>query len=721
MGDNFFGVEPFVRGFLSSASDYIGKKIADGFYKMACETPVFIDPGDIFAGLHKKEIGIYYYFGSGISVNEEFIDDKIKNNPEFAAELTEMKNAMIKLSASRLSEESRDEAERAAAYNMSCWGGVWGGHSNPDYGLLASVGTDGLREKAERYKKANPGKDEYYESIIVTLNAVDKFAERLSEKAGEMSLGASPDDQKKLLRIAETLAVVPKKPSYDFFSACQAFWLAFTFDGIDSPGRFDQFMYPFYLVSDKNDRRYCLEALWRLFHKTRAWNLCISGSDEFFNDETNELSYEILEVAQKYKYQTPNITMRVHRNTPEKLYEKAAEVLAGGIGMPALYNDETVCNALEALNIPTADSHDYCMNGCNQIDIMGKSHMGLEDGEVSLIKCLEYALFDGVCQITGERVGLKTGDAEEFITFNDLYSAYKKQVEYVTDLCINMANKSQKIFADYAPNPYRSALLEGCVESGTDYKSGGALYNHGQVLAEGIADTADSLAAIKHFAYETKMIPMREMLDALKNDFEGYDTIFGELKNFKKFGNDDGYVDSFAKDIIDHFFNYLLTKKTFRGGIYGGGCSTYSRAPSYGRMVGATASGKKKGSPLIADSIAAAPGNDVNGPTALINSVLNYDQHLAKSGFVFNIKFDKKLFATDAGKKNFVSLAKAYFKNGGQQLSVNVVSADELRAAKAEPEKYKNLIVRVGGYSDYFINLTEDLKDSVIQRTGYSL
>ena len=213
---------------------------------------------------------------------------------------------------------------------------------------------------------------------------------------------------------------------------------------------------------------------------------------------------------------------------------------------------------------------------------------------------------------------------------------------------------------------------------------------------------------------------MKELTDALDADFIGYEGIYNKLRGFKKFGNDEAYVDDIAKDIIDHFFNYLLTRKTFRGGIYGGGCSTFSRAPNYGAAVGATPSGKRKREPLIADSIAAVPGRDTKGPTALVNSVSKYDQLLAKSGFVFNIKFDKKLFGTEKGKESFMNLTKVYFNNGGQQISVNVVSADDLRAAQAEPEKYGSLIVRVGGYSAYFNSLTKELQDSVIERTEYA-
>ena len=357
------------------------------------------------------------------------------------------------------------------------------------------------------------------------------------------------------------------------------------------------------------------------------------------------------------------------------------------------------------------------MSGCNQIDIFGKSHMGLEDGEVCLAKCLQLALADGVCSITGEFISIRTGDPCSFDTYEKLLCAYKKQVEFVTDSVVKQANDSQRIYARYAPNPHRSILMQGCVEKGLDYKCGGPVYNHGQILTEGIADTVDSLAAIKHYVYDTGKYTMAQLTDALAEDFEGYDELYRDFAGFSKFGNDIEYVDSIYRDVLEHFYRYLMTKRTFRGGIYGGGCSTFQRTARYAEMLGAMPNGKKKDSLIIADSIGSVPGGDTNGPTALINSVLNFEHTLAKSGNALNMKFNKAAFTTPVGKEAFVAVAKTYFAGGGQQLSVNVVSAQELISAQKDPDSYRNIVVRVGGYSEYFVNLPKGLQDNIIKRT----
>jgi formate C-acetyltransferase len=494
--------------------------------------------------------------------------------------------------------------------------------------------------------------------------------------------------------------------------------LVFALDGSDSPGRFDQYMYPAYeKTQNKEEVIDLLDRLWEYFHDHRSWNLCISGSDENWNDESNELTYEILEMVRKKGYNTPNLTCRIHRNTPEKLWDAIADTLAVGTGLPALYNDDVVCTALEKLGIPPEDSHDYCMNGCNQIDILGKSHMGLEDGEVIFTKCLEFALHNGVDAMSGEKISIETGDPIAFTTYESFERAFMDQLEFVTYNACGSANRWQHMRGVFQPHPLRSCLIEGCLEKGRDYRNGGPLYNHGQILAEGIADAGDSLYAIKKLIYDEKKYTMAQLIDALNANFAGYQQLHHDFKSCEKFGNDIPEVDKITARALNRFFTVLKRNRTYRGGVFTGGCSTFNRAAGYGSKTAALPNGKLKGEPLLADSIASTPGRDTHGPTAQIKSVLKYNHIDACSGFVFQNKFEKKLFASEKGKASFIALAKAFFAGGGQQYTVTVVSPEDLIDAKKHPENHKNLIVRVGGYSDYFTNLSEDLQDNVIERT----
>ncbi len=718
-------LEPFARGFLSAEKSSIEYKIASGMLERAKKMPIVIPDDYIFAGCYGKDDSCFvtYNSGCGLHVDEDRYKAAVQKNPDSATELCEIYETMRKLSTNYVIHSKITELDKSIVESKAGWGGGvsdWaGGHSNPDY--MMREGTDGIRKKIAKYRQVNPDKEEFYDALELCLDALDILGERYREKALELSLFSDGARKEQLLRIAKALETVPKGAPRDFFEACQSYWLVFTFDSIDSPGNFDLVMIDYYRRNDEADRREILEGLWQMFNSTRTWNLCISGSDENWNDLTNELSYAILETAKKYKYNTPNLTMRVHRNTPEALWRLAAETIATGIGMPALYNDEVVCKALERFGIPPKHSHMYCMNGCNQIDVYGISHMGLEDGEVSLAKCVELVLTNGKCAITGKEIGLKTGEPQEFVSFEEFFEAYKAQVEHISDCCMRMANMSQRMMAKYCPNPHRSNLIEGCIERGLDMKNRGPLYGHGQILIEGLADAVDSLASIKHFVFEKKKYTLTEVCTALEENFEGYDAMYRDFKNYVKFGNDNQEVDSIYKAVTDHFYMYLPKHKTFRGGVFGAGCSTFQRAAEYGRMHGALPNGKRKAEPLFADSIAATPGFDTNGPTALIKSVLNCDQTWCISGNVMQMKFSKSLFSTDKGNAAFISLAKSYFALGGQQLSINVLSKEELLDAQKNPEAHKNLIVRVGGYSDYFTRLDKGLRENVIARTEIGL
>ena len=622
---------------------------------------------------------------------------------------------IFKNKAKRLYSETTETLNRSGAE----WGGGWGGHSNPDYGRIINFGTDHIRSIIDENRGNHPDEGWFYRSCLYTLDAIDIIGERYRELLFEKAENCeSIADRTLLLRMAKAFETVPQKPAYDFTSAMCSFMLIFALDGSDSPGRFDQYMYPAYLKTDnKEEITDLLERLWDYFHEHRSWNLCISGSDENWNDETNELTYDILAVVRKKGYNTPNLTCRVHKNTPDKLWNEIVDTLALGTGLPALYNDDVVCTALEKIGISSTDSHNYCMNGCNQIDILGKSHMGLEDGEVIFTKCLEFALHNGTDDMTGEKVSVETGDPRDFKTYERFERAFMDQLEYVTYNSCSSANDWQHLRGVYEPHPLRSCLIEGCLEKGRDYRNGGPVYNHGQILAEGIADTGDSLYAIKKLVYDEKKYTMSELVEALRSDFVGYDKLHHDFKSCDKFGNDIEEVDVITARALNRFFTVLKRNNTYRGGVFTGGCSTFNRAAGYGMKTAALPNGKRKGEPLLADSIAATPGRDVNGPTAHIKSVLRYHHTDACSGFVFQNKFEKKMFNSEKGRASFIALAKAFFAGGGQQYTVTVVSPEDLLDAKKHPENHRNLIVRVGGYSDYFVNLSDELQNNVIERT----
>jgi len=722
-------IEPFAVTFYENRDLPLNVKLALAARESAKSCFCEIDSTALLGGADAKRNagkdcaavpGMFTNFNNGVAVNQERFLELEEMYPEYADDFRIIYD-YVKDFASAPYIDKRDPYHQRLIDAGIGWAGTWIGHANPDYDLLLHEGTLGLRKKIHIYKAMHPGKEDFYKGCEIMLDAIDILGERLYDQAcAKAQTAETAKERTEYEKLAEAYAVIPKHPAYDMRSAVLLFWLVFSYDGVDSPGRLDQFFIDYWRKSDPEEAFCLLERLWFCFHDTRTWNLCISGSDENWNDQTNEISYAVLDLAEKHKFQTPNITLRLHRNSPEKLWRRAVEVISAGIGMPALYNDEVVCAALEKIGIPPRHSHLYCMNGCNQIDIMGKSHMGLEDGNVNFGKALELALHDGIDSLSGKQISIHTGDTEQFTCYEELLEAFYGQLDYITDVILTVSNSDQMVYAEHAPNPLRSCLIEGCLEKGRDYKDGGPLYGDGQILSFGMPETANSLAAVKKYIFEEKRFTMAELTDALRKNFVGYEKMYRVLSSGSKFGNDDPYVDSIMTEITDHWFARLKHTRTFRGGVYTGGCSTFVCAPDMGRKTGALPCGHLKADPGYSDSVNAVPGEDRSGPTAAVKSALCYDQTEVCSGFVFQLRFDRKMFATETGMEAFLQLAKTYFLNGGQQMSINVLSAEELKEAQLHPEKYGDLVVRVGGYSDYFVNLCKELQDNVIARSSHA-
>lgn len=730
MGFKYWG-EPFAKVYREMEGKHQALRIAAGIKKAVEEMPISLQPEKAIVGQGIARGIINFHFGSGIQIDHWLANDVLKNeqNEEIKKEVDELLAYFKNEDSLQIFRDSLTEEENRGGKKRVFWAGEWGGHTLLDYQSLLMKGTSGLRKKIQENKKNfNAAKDlEWFEALETTCESLDILAKRYADAAGEAAkVEEDLSLKKELLEIERICRKVPHYPAETWREALQCFWFTFIFDGIDSPGRFDQYMIPFLRNSinsgelSMEEAQELLEKLWLCFEEVRAWNLCISGQTAKGVDASNELSYMILDAAKKYKFQAPNLTMRVHSGTPIALWNKAVEVIMTGIGMPALYNDEVVIPALLRFGIPIEDARNYAMNGCNQIDIQGKSHMGLEDGELNLLKCLELALSRGKCRITGEQLGLDTGDPRKFKSFDEVMAAYKKQVEYFTKVLTDVANKSQKMYAEHAPNAFRSLLIEGCIDRGKDFNAGGPIYNHGQILTEGIGNTADSLYAIKKKIFEEKSITMEELLAALDSNFEGVPQLQRMLQSTAHYGNDEDEVDALAAEIIRHFFKELMKYKTYRGGIYGGGCSVFTRSPEYGQLVGATPDGRKAKVP-VADSIGPVQGRDAKGPTAVFNSAAKMDHTLALSGHVLNIRFDKSAFHQAGAAEQFRTLIQTYFKRGGQQVQVNILNSEDLKAAKANPEAYKNLVVRVGGFSAYFVELDPSLQEEIITRTSHVL
>ncbi|MEK7399374.1 MAG: pyruvate formate lyase family protein [Candidatus Poribacteria bacterium] len=718
------GIDPFSAGYLSCDSEYHTIRLACALRNYWSSMPAIIKSDDRLVG-RMSPCGIGGFgFGSGIYCNTKLAEELKQQFPEWQEYIEALVNFWLeRIPASRISYQ---ENERFMNGQNVYWAG-WGGHAVLGFEKVLAEGTHGIRKTINYYlpKEHDPEKRAFRYALLIVCDGIDSFALNYAKSALDMIENETDEKRlRELATIAYHCSNVPKHGARTFPEALQAFWFIHLLDGNDSPGRFDQFMFPYYQRDiesgnlAQNEAQDWIDHLWKRFNDTRSWNVCVGGLKPDGNDGTNDLTFMALEATRRIKKVAPNLSLRIHKNSSQKLWEKAIDVIETGVGMPALYNDEVFVPALMRYGISEEDARDYAMNGCSQVDIQGKSHIGLEDGEMNLLKCLELALHDGFDPNNKHQVGLHTGDPKGFNSFDQIWQAYIAQVEYFSKRLTEASNIVQKAHAETSPNLFRSLFIEGCIEKGLNFKAGGPKYNHGQILTQGIANTADSLAVIKKLVFEEKRISIDELLDAIDNDFPDESLRQQLIHEVPKFGNDDDYVDNIAAQVIDHFYRHLNTYKTWRGGIYGGGSIVFTRAVSFGGKVGATPDGRKAYTPL-ADSVGPTQGRDLNGPTAVFNSVAKIPQILAQSAYVLNIKFTPAIVRND--KDKVISLFKTYFSKGGQQIQVNVVDKETLVRAKEYPEQYEGLIVRVGGFSGYFRHLSPAHQDDVIARTEHLL
>jgi pyruvate formate-lyase/glycerol dehydratase family glycyl radical enzyme len=717
-------VDPFSSGYLSCSSAYHTVRLAHALRAYWADMPAVIEPDDRLVGrIEPRGVG-GFSFGSGITCNSGVAEELKQQFPEWGEHLDEL--VTFWRSWEPGSRMSFPEDERFISGQNVYWAG-WGGHTVLGFEQLLAEGTEGIRETIRRYQtgEADPGKYAFREALLVVCDGIDAFADNYAKAAARMAEKEDDDARREeLLAIADRCSRVPRHGARTFPEALQSFWFIHLLDGADSPGRFDQYMFPYYQRDRDAGRLTQVEAqgwtdhLWKRFNDTRSWNLCVGGLRPDGSDGTNDLTFMALEATRRIQKVAPNLSLRLHRNSPPILWRKAVEVIETGVGMPALYNDDLFIPALMRYGIPEEDARDYAMNGCSQVDIQGRSHMGLEDGEMNLLKCLELALHDGFDPYTQRQIGPHTGDPRSFTSFEQVWQAYTAQVEAFSKRLTDAANIVQKAHAETSPNLLRSLFVKDCIEKGRDFKAGGPRYNHGQILTQGIANTADSLAVIRKLVFEEGRISMDELLDAMDQDFP--DESFRQMliHEAPKFGNDDDSVDSLAAEMIDHFYRHLNTYRTWRGGTFAGGSIVFTRAVPFGAKAGATPDGRKAYTPL-ADSVGPAQGRDARGPTAMLSSVAKVPQILAQSAYVLNVKFTPQVIRES--KDKVIALFQTYFRKGGQQIQVNVVDKGSLLRAKQHPEQYESLIVRVGGFSDYFVRLSPALQNDVIARTEQPL
>lgn len=613
------------------------------------------------------------------------------------------------------------------------------GHHVPSYDKVISMGISG-------YLDLLKGKDgPAHEAMRIAGDGLVAFANRLSEEARRLaSEERDPTRAAELTEIAATCAKVPLHPAETFREALQALWLthlAVNLEGLNSAisfGRVDQYLYPYYMkdisegritkeeakelllcfAAKTDEHFYLLSSRISEYHGglLMVQGLTFGGVDREGNDAVNELSYLILDVIEEARLKEPNYQVRLHPGTPESFTRRVMDVARQGGGMPAIFNDEAAVAALTRHGYPLEEARDYAVVGCVELGLPGKSFFSTDAALMNLPICLELALNRGRRLKGGQRVGVDTPDPASFTGMDQVVDAFRSQVEHIAGKMIEELRIMEAGNRDYHPTPLTSMLIDGCIDSGKDVTSGGAMYNHSGVQGVGTADAADSLAAIDWVVFQRKSVTMAELVEALKDNFASSPKIRAELLNAPKFGSDHELPDGYANEVAQIFHTAVSAHRNVRGGPYVPGFYSDTCYAGFGQKTWALPSGRPAKEPLAA-SLSPCTGSERLGPTAVMNSVAKVDSSLAPNGYALNLRFDPHTLRGDKGVTVLSALVGGYFEQGGLEAQLNVVDHKTLEDARKHPGKYPDLLVRVAGYCAYFDDLPDSVKKEIISRT----
>jgi len=626
----------------------------------------------------------------------------------------------------------------------------------PDYEALFKTGLEGRIQAAEdRLKEIDEtippdyvDQKEFLQAVVIVLKAVIRFGKRYAALATEMAEAeADPGRRERLKEIARTCEQVPGKPPRTFLEAVQFFYfvhlvryLEYSTLGIGI--RLDYLLGPYYkkdLAEGRITRDGALEILQLLWVKSLELGLVhsplvtsvyggvaslqaltIGGTDRDGRDVTNALTYLVLETANTMKTIEPSIALRVHNGTPDELLSAATDTIRTGIGYPSLFNDEALIPLLEKWGVPTEDAKGYAVSGCVYMEIPGKNITRRVEGYFVLAKCLWWALHQGVDPKTGEQWGARTPDPASFTSWKDVFDAYLDQVKFFTTKLAQVENTCRDLYAKYCPRPFYSAVVDGCIDRGKECKQW--VYPsmvHDMTIVIGSTNVADALAAIKKVVFEDKEVSLTELIEIMNKNWEGREDIRQACLNAPKYGNDDDYADLIAREVHHGSQTVMATVKDRFGFSKRGDGSAVSA--TYGLAVNtpATPDGRRDGEPFADSTLAPQPGMDKKGPTAVLNSCAKIDT-TETYNHLLNQKFLPQ-FLEGEMKPLFIDYLKTWREKKIPHVQFNIVDSETLTDAKQRPEAYQDLIVRVAGYSAYFVELSEGLQDHIIARTAQNL
>lgn len=629
------------------------------------------------------------------------------------------------------------------------------GEITPDYqDVLFPQGFSKILKDAEEhlakmdYAKADDlDKINFYKSVILTSKGIIRLAERYSDLAAKMATEEKDEKRsKELMKISEVCGNVPANPPRNFHEAIQFVWFV-QLGGIISenplalnPGRFDQYMFPYYEkdikdgIMDKDDARELIQALWLKFSEwvwtissntagffagyNQFQNLTVGGKNRDGSDATNELSYLCLEATDRVRTHQPGLSVRIHPDCPQEFMYAVTDLVSKGTGFPAIHNDQVGTQMLLQAGYEPEDARDWNNCGC-VVPHFRKTGEWTSAVNINFVAGMEYALNEGKSRITGKKMGLDAKPVTEYTSYQEIQGAVFNQIGDLIYKSVVATVVAQKCHTQLVPRPFLSSCVDGCMESGVDLSNGGAHYNVGPVLTGiGLAVVANSLAVIKKLVFEDKVTTLKELDSAMNANWEGYEELRHKAEKVPKYGNDDDYVDSIARDLANYYYRTTRSYKDIFGSNFNSAFMGISNYIPTGRVVGATPCGRQSGKP-ITEGVSPYAGSDITSPLKAMKSSAKMNHDVHTGGTLLNLRLSEDMVKTDKGKNDLGNIIHGYFALGAFHVQFNTLSTEVLKKAQKDPENYKDLLVRVAGYSTQFVNLSPEMQEAIIARTSH--
>lgn len=711
------GKQPFIDAF---------KKYADEPYIVAqayaiVESWMVSDPiiyeGEYFVGIPRPTRCLHEHFSWGI----EGVGEYLKRD-DLAPETVDALKRMEPLSHDYLRNRGK-EYFGDKEYDEHCnlfWAGGYQGHTVPSYKKLLTLGIPGIIDQIDYYDSITPAvasrKKNFYRACRIVMQGLADWMNMYADHAEKLSETAEGEWKGQLIEIAENCRAASRRAPENLREAGQLMWSYCLWDWVDCIGRFDQYMLPFYTGSDED--RELIAALIMKFWEHGVHNVTIGGvHPEDGSDASNDITYLSLQVIRALHDTHPRMSVRIHDGTPDDLIDLVVLMWSEGMSDPTIASDTNVIDGLMNYGVPLEDARDYTLLGCQEIEIPGKSNFGCEDGSFNLAKVFEYTLNHGRDRFSGTQLSLDLGGTVDYKTFDDLWNAFVRQIEYLTPMYLDLCNRGVDLRVANVAKLVKSPLTEACIERGLLHDDGGTIYNYGVIETAGHSAVGDSLYAMKTLVYDQKKISLETLEAAIASNYEGYEDVRRMLLGAPKYGNNDDGADEMAARVLEMYWTEIGKYNSRRGQPFTGACSLLEGGIGYGKVTWALPDGRHTGEPL-GNTIGPRTGSDKSGLTAMLSSVAKMPLKLGVGGSGCNVLIPTAITKTPELRRNIATLVKTFMKMGGQLAQITTASLEDMKDAYVHPEKHEDLIVRVGGFSIKFIELGRETQNEIIMRYG---